>query len=49
MRSSGVIAARPNSAQGGNPPADLLIAYGRNPDWIPRSPAGGASNLTQDA
>jgi uncharacterized protein (TIGR03086 family) len=49
MRSSGVIAARPNSAQGGNPQADLLIAYGRNPDWIPRSPAGGASNLTQDA
>ena len=32
-RSSGAIAARPESASGGNPQADLLIAFGRNPDW----------------
>jgi uncharacterized protein (TIGR03086 family) len=45
-RSSGSIAARPESAAGGNPQADLLIAFGRNPDWTPPS---GASNQTQDA
>ena len=44
MRSSGAIAARPESATGGNPQADLLIAFGRNPDWAPPSPASGASN-----
>ena len=49
MRSSGAIAARPESASGGNPQADLLIAFGRNPDWAPPSPASGASNWTQDA
>jgi uncharacterized protein (TIGR03086 family) len=44
MRSSGAIAAMPESASGGNPQADLLIAFGRNPDWAPRSPTSGASN-----
>jgi uncharacterized protein (TIGR03086 family) len=39
MRSSGAIAARPDSASGGSPQADLLIAYGRNPDWVPQRPA----------
>jgi uncharacterized protein (TIGR03086 family) len=34
-RSGGSIAARPESAAGGNPQADLLIAFGRNPDWTP--------------
>ena len=34
-RSSGAIAARPESASAGNPQADLLIAFGRNPDWTP--------------
>jgi uncharacterized protein (TIGR03086 family) len=34
-RSSGSIAARPESAAAGNPQADLLIAFGRNPDWKP--------------
>jgi uncharacterized protein (TIGR03086 family) len=46
MRSSGAIAARPESATGGNPQADLLIGFGRNPNWAPRSPASGASNQT---
>jgi len=32
-RSSGAIAARPESISSGNPQADLLIAFGRNPDW----------------
>jgi uncharacterized protein (TIGR03086 family) len=48
-RSGGAIAARPESAAGGNPQADLLIAFGRNPEWTPPSPARGASNQTQDA
>jgi uncharacterized protein (TIGR03086 family) len=48
-RSGGAIAARPESAAAGNPQADLLIAFGRNPDWTPPSPASGASNQTQDA
>jgi uncharacterized protein (TIGR03086 family) len=41
-RSGGAIAARPESAAGGNPQADLLIAFGRNPDWRPgdRVPSG---------
>jgi uncharacterized protein (TIGR03086 family) len=47
IRSSGSIAARQESVAGGNPQADLLIGYGRNPDWAPRSPASGASNQTQ--
>jgi uncharacterized protein (TIGR03086 family) len=34
-RSSGSIAERPTSAQGGDPQADLLIAFGRSPDWAP--------------
>ena len=46
MRSAGAIAARPESATGGNPQADLLIGFGRNPEW---APASGASNQTQDA
>ena len=46
MRSAGAIAARPESATGGNPQADLLIGFGRNPDW---APASGARNQTQDA
>jgi uncharacterized protein (TIGR03086 family) len=49
MRSTGAIAARQDSALGGNPQAELLIAYGRDPDWVPRSPERGGSNLTQDA
>jgi uncharacterized protein (TIGR03086 family) len=48
-RSGGAIAARPESDAGGSPQADLLIAFGRNPDWTPRSLASGASNQTQDA
>lgn len=32
-RSSGAIAARPQSTSSSNPQADLLIAFGRNPDW----------------
>ena len=48
-RSGGAIAARPESAPGGSPQADLLIAFGRNPDWRPRSSASGASDQTQDA
>jgi uncharacterized protein (TIGR03086 family) len=32
-RSGGAIAARPESVATGNPQADLLIAFGRNPDW----------------
>jgi uncharacterized protein (TIGR03086 family) len=35
-RSGGSIAARPESAVGGNPQSDLLIAFGRNPNWTPR-------------
>jgi uncharacterized protein (TIGR03086 family) len=35
-RSGGAIAARPESDAGGSPQADLLIAFGRNPDWTPR-------------
>jgi uncharacterized protein (TIGR03086 family) len=46
MRSAGAIAARPESATGGNPQADLLIGFGRNPDWAPLSPASGASDQT---
>ena len=47
MRSSGALAARPGSATAGGPQADLLVAFGRNPDWTPRSQR--ASNQTQDA
>jgi len=32
-RSSGSVAARPQSAQGGDPQSDLLIAFGRDPLW----------------
>jgi len=32
-RSGGAIDARPDSATGGSPSADLLIAFGRNPAW----------------
>jgi uncharacterized protein (TIGR03086 family) len=48
-RSGGAIAARPEFAAGGNPQADLLIAFGRNPAWTPPSSASGANNQTQDA
>ena len=48
-RSSGSVNERPESSASGDPQADLLIAFGRNPDWTPRSPASGASNQTQDA
>ena len=44
-RSSGAIAARPEVGANGNPQADLLIAFGRNPDWS-ASPASGTSNQT---
>ena len=47
-RSGGAIAARPESAAGGNPQADLLIAFGRNPNWTPRDHPG-ASNQTHPA
>ena len=36
-RSSGAIAARPESASAGDPQADLLIAFGRTPDWTPHA------------
>jgi uncharacterized protein (TIGR03086 family) len=45
FRSSGLIGARQEFASAGNPQADLLIAFGRNPDWAP--PASGESNQTQ--
>lgn len=32
-RSGGAIDARPDSATGGSPSVDLLIAFGRNPAW----------------
>ena len=32
-RAGGAIDARPDSATGDSPSADLLIAFGRNPDW----------------
>jgi uncharacterized protein (TIGR03086 family) len=41
MRSAGSIAGRPESAVGGNPQADLLIGFGRNPDWAPGSGRAG--------
>jgi uncharacterized protein (TIGR03086 family) len=34
-RSTGVVAGRPESARGGSPAADLLIAFGRDPEWSP--------------
>ena len=49
MRSVGAVAARPDSAPGDTAQADLLIAFGRNPDWVPRSGVSGASIGTQDA
>jgi hypothetical protein len=35
-RSSGAIAERPASAAAGSPQAELLIAFGRNPEWSPQ-------------
>jgi uncharacterized protein (TIGR03086 family) len=35
-RSSGSVNARPESSAAGDPQADLLVAFGRNPDWTPR-------------
>jgi hypothetical protein len=32
-RSSGSVAARPEWAKGGDPQSDLLIAFGRDPNW----------------
>jgi uncharacterized protein (TIGR03086 family) len=32
-RSSGAVAGRPESAQGGDPQSELLIAFGRDPNW----------------
>ncbi len=32
-RSSGIVAVRPESAQSGSAAAELLIAFGRDPDW----------------
>ena len=32
-RSAGIVAERPTSTSSGNPQADLLIAFGRDPDW----------------
>ncbi|HVD52843.1 MAG TPA: TIGR03086 family metal-binding protein [Propionibacteriaceae bacterium] len=34
-RAGGSIAERPASAKGGDPQSDLLIAFGRDPDWAP--------------
>lgn len=34
-RSFGSIAARPESSTAGDPQSDLLIAFGRNPEWAP--------------
>ena len=34
-RAGGSLAPRPNTASGSDPQADLLIAFGRNPDWAP--------------
>jgi uncharacterized protein (TIGR03086 family) len=34
-RAGGAIAARPETAKGGDPQSDLLIAFGRDPDWRP--------------
>ena len=34
-RSTGAVAGRPDSARGGSPAADLLIAFGRDPEWAP--------------
>ena len=36
-RSAGAIAARPDSAATEGPQADLLIAFGRDPDWSPQA------------
>jgi uncharacterized protein (TIGR03086 family) len=36
-RSGGAIDRRPDTATGGSPSADLLIAFGRDPDWQPTS------------
>jgi uncharacterized protein (TIGR03086 family) len=49
MRFVAAILARPDSAPGDTAQADLLLAFGRNPDWVPRSAASGASIGTQDA
>ena len=32
-RSGGAVADRPEAARAGSPAADLLIAFGRDPDW----------------
>jgi uncharacterized protein (TIGR03086 family) len=32
-RSAGMVAERPASSQSGDPQADLLIAFGRDPEW----------------
>lgn len=32
-RSGGAVADRPESAKGGDPQSDLLIAFGRDPNW----------------
>ena len=32
-RSAGMVAERPTSSQSGDPQADLLIAFGRDPEW----------------
>jgi uncharacterized protein (TIGR03086 family) len=34
-RAGGSTAARPTSAKAGDPQADLLIAFGRDPEWAP--------------
>jgi uncharacterized protein (TIGR03086 family) len=34
-RSGGSVADRPGSAEGGDPQSDLLIAFGRDPNWTP--------------
>lgn len=37
-RAAGVVGPRPVAARGGSPGADLLIAFGRDPDWAAAMP-----------
>ena len=42
-RSSGAVADRPVSAKGGDAQSDLLIAFGRDPNWAPSRKSGAAA------
>jgi len=39
-RGGGAVGARPDSARGGSAAADLLIAFGRDPEWASRAESG---------